>query len=243
MTAQQEYLRPNLRAGLLTALELNRRHDDGDIRLFELGRVYHAKGKDLPDEPEVLCGILSGPFNFFDAKGVVEGLLGQLGAEAGFEISEDETLLPGKRAAIVLDGNKVGVVGEVHPGVLQAFDISDAVYMFEVGLPALLPFTVGYKMFQPVPRFPAIVRDMALVVDSGVTHQRVVDIVRDFSLVSQVTIFDVYSGDQVPAGKKSMAYRVTFQSPTHTLTDKEVDKVQQQILKRLSGELGATLRS
>ncbi len=253
MTAQQEYLRPNLRASLLTALEINQRHEDGGIRLFELGRVYHSRAKDLPNEPEMLCGILSGSgeseqggdelFDFFDAKGVVEGLLTRLGVETAFEVSEDETLRLGKQAAIIIGGNKAGVVGEVHPRVSQAFDISDAVYLFEIDLTVLLPSAAGYKMFQPIPRFPAIVRDMALVVDAGITHQKIVDIVRGFSLVSQVVIFDVYSGDRVPVGKKSLAYRVTFQSPTHTLTDKEVDKVQQQILKRLSGELGATLRS
>jgi phenylalanyl-tRNA synthetase beta chain len=245
MTVEQEYLRPSLRVGLLVALSTNRKHEDGDIRLFELGRVYMPRGKDLPEEREMLCGIMGGgeSFDFFDAKGVVEGLLARLGVEAGFAECSDHGLHPAKQAAAVVDGTQVCVVGEVHPGVLESFEIGEPVYLFEIDLPALLPFTLGYRMFQPIPRFPAVVRDMALVVDTGVTHQRVVDIVGDFSLVSQATIFDIYSGDQVPAGKKSMAYRVTFQSPTHTLTDKEVDKVQQQILKRLSGELGATLRA
>jgi len=255
MTASQEYLRPNLRVNLLAALEDNRRHEDDGIRLFELGKVYLPRPKDLPTEPEVLCGILSGSrleeswqgeselLDFFDAKGVVEGLFNQLGVEASFEECSDESLRLGKQAAIVVAGNRLGVVGELHPEVLQSFEISGAVYLFEIDLAALLPFTIGHKMFQPIPRFPAIVRDMALVVDAGVTNQRVQDIIKSFPLVNQVTIFDVYSGDQVPAGKKSLAYRITFQAPTHTLTDEEVDKVQQQILDKLSSELGATLRS
>jgi len=203
----------------------------------------------------VLCGILSGSrleeswqgeselLDFFDAKGVVEGLFNQLGVEASFEEYSDASLRLDKQAAIVVAGNRLGVVGELHPEVLQSFEISGAVYLFEIDLMALLPFTIGHKMFQPIPRFPAIVRDMALVVDAGVTNQRVQDIIKSFPLVNQVTIFDVYSGDQVPAGKKSLAYRITFQAPTHTLTDEEVDKVQQQILDKLSSELGATLRS
>jgi phenylalanyl-tRNA synthetase beta chain len=97
-------------------------------------------------------------------------------------------------------------------------------------------------MFQPIPRFPAMVRDIALIVDVGVSHQQIVDIIRGFSLVKDVAVFDVYSGKQVPAGKKSLAYRITYQSPTHTLTDEEVNKVQEQILKKLSRQLGATLR-
>jgi len=84
---------------------------------------------------------------------------------------------------------------------------------------------------------------MALIVDTGISHQGVSDIITSFPLVNQVTLFDVYSGDQVPRGKKSLAYRIAFQSPAHTLTDEEVNQVQQQILNKLSGELGATLRA
>ena len=99
-----------------------------------------------------------------------------------------------------------------------------------------------FRIFQPIPRFPAIVRDIALVLDAGVIHQNISDIIKDFPLVERITLFDVYSGEQVPQGKKSLAYRITFQSPTHTLTDEEVNKVQQQILDKLSSGLGATLR-
>jgi len=255
MTAEQEYLRPNLRANLLAALSANRRHEDGGIRLFELGKVYLPRNKDLPDEREVLCGLLSGPrlekswqggdelLDFFEAKGVVEGLLSQLGVEAGFEQCSDESLHSSKQTAIVISGNRLGVVGELHPKVLESFEIAEAAYLFEIDLPALLPFTIGHKMFKPIPRFPAIVRDMALVVDAEIAHQKVLDIIEGFPLVGQVTIFDVYSGEQVPGGKKSLAYRITFQSPTHTLTDNEVDKVQQRILNKLAKELGATLRA
>jgi len=255
MTADQEYLRPNLRANLLAALSANRRHEAGGIRLFELGRIYLPRPKDLPTEPEVVCGLLTGPrfepswhggeetVDFFDAKGVVDGLLSRLGVEASFEPGEDESLHPSKQAAIVIDNNRLGVIGELHPKVLDAFDISGAVYLFEINLTALLPFTLGHKLFQPIPRFPAIVRDIALVIDSGVAHRQVQDIITGFPLVSQVTLFDVYAGGQLPPGKKSLGYRITFQSPTHTLTDEEVNKVQQQILDKLSGELGATLRT
>jgi len=254
MTAEQDYLRPNLRANLLTALAANRRHDEGGIRLFELGKVYLPRPRDLPAEPEVLCGIMSGArlerswqggddlLDFYDAKGVVEGLLSQLGVEVSFEASRDESLHTVKQAAITVAGNRLGVVGELHAKVSQAFVISEAVHMFDIDLTLLLPFTVGYKEFQPILRFPAIVRDIALVVDAGVSHQRVKDIIGSFPLVHKVDIFDVYIGDQVPPGKKSLAYRITFQSPTHTLTDDEVNKVQPQILNKLSSELGATLR-
>jgi phenylalanyl-tRNA synthetase beta chain len=255
MTVEQEYLRPNLRPNLLAVLSANRRYEDGGIRLFELGKVYLPRQNDLPTEPEILCGILNGfrfekswhggdeLLDFYDAKGVVEGLLSQLGVEVSFEESRDESLHPVRQATIVIAGNQFGIVGELHPKVLQAFEIPEATYLFEIDLTALLPFTLGHKMFQPIPRFPTIVRDIALVVDAGVTHHRVENIINSFPLVERVTVFDVYSGGQLPPGKKSLAYSITFQSPTHTLTDEEVDQVQQQILAKLSSQLGATLRT
>ncbi len=255
MSAEQEYLRPNLRANLLTALVTNRRHEDGTIRLFELGRVYQPRGKELPDERETLCGVLSGPrqdkswlggdelTDFFDAKGVVESLLKQLGVDGSFEQSMDTSFHPAKQVAIVVNGTGVGIVGELNPQVVTAFDLAEPVFLFEVDLARLLPFTLGQKMFQPLPRFPAVVRDLAVVISREITHQQIMDIISSFPLVVQVALFDVYSGEQVPAGKKSLAYRITFQSATQTLTDEEVNPVQQQILDKLSQEFGATLRS
>jgi phenylalanyl-tRNA synthetase beta chain len=254
MTADQEYLRTTLRGSLLAALAANMRHEDGDIRLFELGRVYLARDNDLPDEPEVLCGILSGsglektwhnqaqPFYFFDAKGLVEGLLAQLGVTASFGKSSDNGLQPGKQAAVAIDSAKLGVVGQLHPVVASAFEIPGIVYLFEIYLAALLPHAVVHKAFKQLERFPAVVRDMALVVDAGVSHQQVLDVIGGFSLVNKVTLFDVYTGKQVPPGKKSLAYRLSFRSASHTLTDKEADRVQRQILKRLASQLGASLR-
>jgi len=255
MTAEQEYLRPNLRANLLAALSANQRYEGGGIMLFELGRVFRPRPEDLPDEPEIVCGVLTGSrfeeswhggdeaFDFFDAKGVVEGLTSQTGVEASFAPASDESLHPAKQAAITVGNQRLGVVGELHPKVAKAFELSGAVYLFEINLTALLPFTLGHKLFQPIPRFPAIVRDIALVVDAGVTHGQVQGIIKGFSLVSRVAIFDVYAGGQLPPEKKSLAYRITFQSPTHTLTDEEVNKVLGQVIGRLTRELGAILRS
>ncbi len=258
LTTDQEYLRPNLRANLLSTLESNRRHEDGGISLFEIGKIYLPREDDLPTEPEILCGIMSGPsvekswlgagnsVDFYDVKGVVEGLLNHLDVAVSFEKSNEEGLHPGRQAAIIVEENglkvKLGIIGELHPGVADAFEIDGTVCLFEINVSALLPFAASHGMFQPIPRFPSTIRDLALVVDADVTHQQILGILKSFSLISEVKLFDVYSGKQVAAGKKSLAYRLIYQSPTHTLTDEEVNNVQKQILKRLTGELGATLR-
>ncbi len=255
MTAEQEYLRPNLRANLLTALASNRRYEDGTIRLFELGKVYLPREKELPEEPEFLCAVISGarveeswlgeaqPPGFFDTKGIVENLLGNLQVNADFEPSHDQSLHPSRQAAVIIGGNRLGILGEVHPRVIEAFDLEDKTYLFELNVKALLPFVSEHRMYQPVPRFPGIVRDIALTVDLETSHRRIEEIIRGFPLVSGVTVFDVYTGKQVPPGKKSLAYRIVYRSPEHTLVDDEVNKVQEKILKQLSRQLGATLRA
>jgi phenylalanyl-tRNA synthetase beta chain len=255
MSAEQEYLRTNLRSGLLSVLESNLRHEEGPIRIFELNRIYIKRENDLPEEPEILCGLMynpeqekvwplhTPPFDFFTVKGIVESLLSSLNVKADYKEVNDDSLRPGCQAEVIVSGNKLGVIGEVHPKVAAAFDITGKVYMFELNVSSLLPFAMQRNNYKPIARFPAVIRDIALVLDSNVTNKQVTEIINRFSLVNEVTLFDVYSGKQVEAGKKSLAYRLIFQSAEHTLTDMEVDKVLEQILKKLQSALGATLRA
>lgn len=256
MSLEQEYLRTSLRASLLACFAANERHKQEDIRLFEVGKVYLPRGNDLPEERETLAGILGGlrcdhswlaeeaTLDFFDAKGVLETLFSRLRAGASFKPVEDQNLAPGRTAEVIVDGQKVGVLGEVHPRTAALFDISSQpVILFEVDLEKLLSLAGAELRYQPIPRFPEIARDLALVVDADIAASKLQDIIRSFSLVSQVTLFDVYSGDKVPKGKKSLAFSVRYQSPQRTLTDEEVNRTQQEIIERLQRESGATLRS
>jgi len=254
MTVDQAFLRPNLRVSVLGTLLVNQAQFESGIRVFEMGKVFIPRPDGLPDEPEILCGALGGPrhasswfgdagvVDFFDAKGIMEGLLAQLGITASFEAGSDESLHPVAQANIVVDGTAVGVVGQLHPAVQESYEIPEPVYLFELNLPSLVSSALTRRMSEPISRFPAVVRDMALVVDAATPHQKIVDIIGGFPLVANVTMFDVYYGEQVPPGKKSLAYRISYQSLEHTLTDSEVGKVQQKILGRLSHELGAVLR-
>jgi len=260
MSSEQEYLRPTLRAGLLGTLASNRRYEEGGIRLFEQGKVFHGRENDLPAEPESLCGVLAGAraerswlggdggaCGFYDVKGLIEALMAHLGVNAQFEKSVDPGLHPARQAAIVVEGDgmtvKLGVLGEVHPAVADAFELTETVCLFELNTTNLVPFTVAYRLYTPVPRYPAVNRDLALVADTDVSHRQIADIIDGFALVDRVELFDVYSGRQVPEGKKSLAYRIVYQSATHTLKDQEVNKVQEAILRRLANELGVTLRA
>ena len=255
MTAESEYLRTTFRANLLNSFAANRRYETGAIRLFECGKVYIKQEKGLPEERETLCAVLGGlryaeswqnndkKLDFYDVKGLVESLLETLGLNPVFIKSHDKSLHSNKQAQICLGKNSIGVLGEVHPKVALAFDIAEPAYIIEIDLKAVVPFTTGLTRYRPVPRFPAIVRDMALILDAGILHEQVQSLIKGFPLVEQVEIFDVYAGEQLEAGKKSMAYRITYRSAQHTLTDEEVNNVQQKILNRLSAELGAVLRS
>jgi phenylalanyl-tRNA synthetase beta chain len=258
MTAEQEYLRWSLRPGLLGTLAANLRYEEGGSKYFEVGKVFPAHPNDLPDEQEVLCGVLSGSINapswlggegtydFYDVKGAVEGLFQKLGIELTFEKSEDEGLHPARQAAIVIKekGKKpvtLGVIGEIHPKVAAAYELTGTICLFEIELAKVLTY-ITEKAYQPIPRFPSIVRDLALVVDAGVPNQKILDIIKGFPLITEVKLFDVFTGNQIAAGKKSLAYTLTYQMADKTLTDETVNKVQEQVLKRLAQETGASLR-
>jgi phenylalanyl-tRNA synthetase beta chain len=254
MTREQEYLRNSLRAGLLATLAHNQKFEQAGIRLFEIGKVFLPRGKDLPEEKEMLCAVLGGAraelswqtkndlLDFFDAKGIVERILNQLGLKANFNIGDDEMLFPGRGADIIVEDDKVGIVGDVHPRVAQAFELSGAACIIEIDLEKLLAKITVTKEYQPIPRFPSVTRDIALVVDEQVSYRKAEEIIQSFPLVTKVTLFDLYRGRQIPEGKKSFAIRIIYQSPSYTLTDEEVDQTQEQMLARLHQELGATLR-
>ena len=254
MTREQEFLRTNLLAGLLSTLSHNQKFEQAGLRLFEIGKVFLPRGKDLPEEKEMLCAVLSGSMaelswqvdkeslDFFDAKGAVENLLNQLGLKASFDIGDDEILFSGRGANIIVEDDKVGIVGDVHPRVAQAFELSNTICLIEIDLEKLLTKITGIKEYQSIPRFPSVTRDLALVIDEQVSYGRVEEIIQSFPLVAKVALFDLYRGEQIAEGKKSFAIRIVYQSPSHTLTDKEVDQTQEQMLDRLHKELGAALR-
>ena len=256
MSGEFEFLRTTLRSGILTTLAANRQQARDGVRLFEMGRVYLPREADLPLERETLVGVLAGPrspeswlggerMDFFDAKGVVEMLMGRLRLPCEFRPIEDSTFLPGRCAAVLAGADVVGVIGEVHPRTLELFEIaSEAVALFELDVDALArAVSTEPVRYRSIARYPGALRDLAVVLDAGVPAIQVQAIIERDALVSRATLFDVYEGAGVAAGKRSLAYRVLFQAPDRTLVGDEVSQAMATIVTALEREVGATLRS
>lgn len=255
MSREFEYLRTTLRHSVLGNLATNIPSNPGLIALFEVGRVYLPQPDELPREVETLCGAVTGrkpdrwgqptgePAGFYDAKAFVERLFVDLRIEADFQDAVDVAFLPGRTAAITVGGQCVGVIGQLHPRVVAAFDIKADVAMFEIDLEALLPHISPVAHFRAIPTYPSVQQDLAVVVDEAVPAARVLSIIRSFPLVRAASIFDVYTGPPIPSGRKSIAFSVSFGSDTRTLADKDVRKERDRIIARLRQELQAELRA
>ena len=248
LRVEQEYLRLSLRPGLLANVEYNKKYHHGPLLMFEAGKVYIPRNRVLPEEQEVLAGVVTGdpddPMDgFLRTKGVLEMMLGRLGVDMQFERGEGEGLHPGRVVQVSARGERLAVLGEVHPQVVEAFDIEGAsVHVFEVDMDRLLAHLPATKRYKPVSRYPGALRDLALIVEADTPSRAVQEVIESFPLVTSVELFDVYTGDQVAEDKKSLAFRVLYQSSSRTLGEHEVNMVQAQLLEKLGRETGAALR-
>ena len=254
ISQEQEYARTTLRASLLRTLAENIRHRDDLTALFETARIYLPRTDELPQEVETVAAVISGrlpdrwgkpegePAGFHVAKSYLDLVLDRLGVLAEYVEATDYALLPGRAAAVMADGGQVGLVGQVQPQVAARFDLENPVAMLELDLDALLPRVSGPTHYQPVAPYPSVEEDTAVIVDARVPAARVRGIIEAAPLVRSARLFDVYSCPQVPAGKKSLAFSISYQAPDHTLTDQEVRRQHERILARLKQEVGATLR-
>ena len=257
MTPERQYLRTSLQGNILSTLAANQRHGETGLRLFEVGRIYTPQPERLPQQREMAVGVSwgaraplswatdEGQADFFDAKGMVEAVMAGLGSRAEFQPASAPILHLGRTAEVLVGGRRVGVVGEVDPEVLEQFDISGgAVALFELDLEALLPLLEEQpRRFAPLARFPGSERDLALLVDVDTPVARLVEVIEGHSLVKSATVFDVYTGSEVPQGKRSLALRIHFRSEKRTLTTEAVNEAQERILRDLEQKTGAELRA
>ncbi len=263
VSSQHSVLRRSLRAPTLESAARNTRTWRGPVAIFETGLVFMPSDDDndpLPKQVERLTGVLTGPrnastwghaeadFDFYDAKGALEHLLETLGVTAAFESAEDPIYVPGMSAELVSEKNGavIGNVGIVAKPVWEAFDAeTETAVMFDIDMQALRS-VVGNETradsYRPYPRYPDSPRDLALVADKNVQVGAALRICQQNRLVKSATVFDVYEGEGVADGKKSVGIRVVYQSDKRTLTSDQVARAEEQILRRLERELGITLR-
>ena len=231
---------------LLECMATNYSHHILEAKLFETATVF-KKSSDMSDERKILCYGFYGNGDFFDLKGYTEAILDSLRIK-GYEFVKDtdeSEYHPGKCASIVCGGKKIGVIGQVHPTVADAFDVKCDVYAAELEVNEMISLSEKEIQFTPIPVYPAIERDLALVMNEEVMAGTVMDIIRQNGgkALESVAVFDVYRGKGIDDGKKSIAFRLTYRLPDRTLSDDEVDKSVNKILKKLEAEADIVLRS
>jgi phenylalanyl-tRNA synthetase beta chain len=260
LSAERAYLRQTLLPSLLHTTRENLRFLD-HVAIFEIGAIYlPLEGQTLPDEPRRLGIVMTGPrearswlagqdrtpMDLYDLKGVVEALLAGLGLEGMFDPGEHPAFHPGRCAQVSIGDDRVGAMGELHPRVRERFDLPEQpVCALEFDLDGLLAAWGAPRTMTPISAHPPIYEDLAVVVDEDVPAVCVRDLIAQTGapLVRSIVLFDVYRGKQIGTGKKSLAYRLTYQADDRTLTDQEVAKLRAKIVRRLERELSATLRS
>lgn len=236
--------------GMLTSLSTNYNRRNKDVRLYELANVYRPKAvplTELPDERMQFTLGMYGDGDFFTMKGVVEEFFEKAGMhkKPHYDPNGDHPYLhPGRKADIVYDGRVVGFLGEVHPDVADNYKIGDRAYIAVIDMPSIMEFTTFDRKYSGIARFPAVTRDISMVVPKDILVGQIEDVIeqRGGKFLESYKLFDVYEGAQVLSGHKSVAYSITFRAKDHTLEDKEVTAIMNKILNGL-GDLGIELRA
>ncbi|MEB7459568.1 phenylalanine--tRNA ligase subunit beta [Staphylococcus borealis] len=255
MSEAHATLRQSLLPHLIEATAYNVARKNKDVRLYEIGRVFFGNGEgELPDEVEYLSGILTGEYvvnawqgkkeeiDFFIAKGVVDRVAEKLNLELSYKAGEIKGLHPGRTAIVSLEGKEIGFIGELHPQVAADNDLKHT-YVFELNYDAMMDVAVGYINYAPIPRFPGVTRDIALEVNHEVPSSELKQTIHDNGedILQSTLVFDVYEGEHLEEGKKSIAIRLNYLDTEDTLTDERVSKVHDKILEALQAQ-GATIR-
>jgi len=263
LSVEMSVMRQSLYAGLLQNVSHNLRHQQETLRLYELGRIYFGdpqggkNSRPVASERLTLSGVISGKrqgrawtvqdvvSDFFDVKGAVEAVLEVLGLEGAlFEPFEAAPYHPRATARVVYGGKAVGTLGELHPRAARKLDLPAGLFLFELDADALFEAAALVPQFTPLARFPAVLRDLAVVVPTEQRHDEVRAVIREVggSLVEDVLLFDVYAGKPLPEGKKNLAYALRYRVADRTLTDVEVNQAHTRIIDEVNRRLGATLR-
>jgi len=260
LSEDQAVMRTSLIPGLLETMHRNISKQVKNLKLFEVGKIFISKGQDnLPEEIEMLAGLWTGSrfdvswdspetdCDFYDIKGVLERLLYGLNMNnpkfTVMPVNSCYYTKPGYTAQIILENNVLGTVGEVSSQVLNNFDLKQIAFIFELNLhdlATLIPETIQSK---PIPKFPAISRDITMIIDKGVESRKILETVENFGeeLVESIQLFDIFEGGQIKEDKKSISFRITYRSSRETLEDDLVNKIHKNISERIIQKFNADL--
>lgn len=258
MTEDHEFLRTNIVEGLLDTVKYNSARKQDNLALFEAGRVFLNEGKKLPAEHEYLAAVLTGKMvendwhheernaDFFDIKAALENVLTRLNREVKYQYeatSEFENMHPGQTAKILADGKFVGFVGKVHPNYEKSKGIKDT-FVFQIDLDSLYEMAPITDIYEPISKYPTISRDIAILVRESITNQDITELISNNSgkYLVDIKLFDIYQGDNIESGFKSMAYSLTFQNKNETLTDESINQDFDKIVKNLQENIDAQIR-
>lgn len=258
MSEEHSELRTSIIPGLLQAASYNVARKNKNVALYETGAVFYKnEGDNLPDEIEHVAGLITGEWqvndwqkqvksvDFFALKGIVEGLLAKLNVKETiqFESIQKAEMHPGRTARILLGDKEIGFIGQVHPHTSSTYDLKDT-YVFEIRLADLLAAPKNAVVYQTISRYPEMSRDIAILVEEEVTNQQIESLIYEYGgkQLANVEIFDIFAGESVGAGKKSMAYSLTFSDKERTLVEEEVTKAVEKVTNALQEELQATIR-
>ncbi|MBN8208545.1 phenylalanine--tRNA ligase subunit beta [Bacillus sp. NTK071] len=256
MSEERSELRTSLLPHLLEVAQYNKNRQLENLAFYETASVFLPSGE-LPQEQEHLAGVVSGqwqehlwqkekkPVDFFVVKGILEELAVEFGVEERltFARADEPKLHPGRTAAVHLDNELIGYIGQLHPEVEKELDLSET-YVFEINLEALLKANVDHLQYKKLPRFPSVTRDVALVVNESLEAGQVKRVIEEAggTKLVEINLFDVYQGEHLEEGKKSLAFSLRYYNPEQTLTEEEVKKAHDRVLTAVEEQFGAALR-
>jgi phenylalanyl-tRNA synthetase beta chain len=260
LTEDQSVMRTSLLPGLLGTMAGNLSQSTRRLQIFEIGKIFIPRpNAELPEEIEMLAALWTGPrqpsswheksvaCDFFDLKGAFEGLLQalKLGPARFTRMPPEQCRYTraGHTARVTLGENELGLIGEVHPEVLEKYELSQTAFVFELDVRRLQPLVEEPRPIQPLPKFPAVFRDITLIIDQQIETQRVLERGRAYheKLIEGIDLFDVFQQDPIPAGKKSISFRVTYRSENKTLVDEEVNRLHRSLTADLMQTFNADL--
>lgn len=260
MSEERSTLRTTLLPHLLDAVSHNKNRSSLNVQLYEIGSVFRTEEENVTKQPEettFLAAAFMGlwqehlwqgekkPVDFFVVKGVLEGILEELNVTGEIEFVQTEKpgFHPGRTAILKVNGEEAAVLGQLHPATAKEWSLPET-YLLEADLQKLMELETEELRYTPIPRYPAVDRDIALVVDESVQAGEVEKAIRELGgeLLKHTGLFDVYQGEHLEAGKKSLAFSIRYQDPEKTLTDEEVAKVHDKVVSGLEEKLGAYLR-